>query len=153
MPTFVLKKYEEAKPADQVPEEGKVETGEDKETSVQEKEPQKEMLVEVSGSVSEIVAIALNKVFANKGVTVEETEDSKTTDAEAISTEDIEDDPVKALRSAKSGKSVLIVTEGFKTKKEEFFLENMKNYQGKVFYTVESFVDYLVSEMCDESNR
>lgn len=144
MPTFVLKKYQETKPTNEVPDDRTEETA-------QEEEPEKEMLVEVSGSVSEIVAVALNKVFANKGVTVEETEDSGTVDAEAISTEDIENDPVSALRHAKAGSSVLIITEGFKTRKEEFFLENMKNYQGKVFYTVESFVDYLVSEMCHES--
>ena len=147
MPTFVLKKYRETQAE---PESGKEPAEQNNEEQLAGKEVDKEMTVEVSGSVSEIVANALNKVFANKGVTVEETETSDKTDAEAISTEDIENDPVRALRSAKAGKSVLVVTEGFKTKKEEYFLTNMEDYSGKVFYSVEGFVEHLAKEMCDD---
>lgn len=154
MPTFVLKKYQETQTNTETQDpntESDTENPNIENTEGQDKKPaDKEMMVEVSGSVSEIVATALNRVFVNKGVTVEEVEDNKEIDAEAISTEDIENDPVKALRTAKSGNAVLIVSEGFTTKKEEYFLANMENYEGKVFYSVESFVKYLVSEMLND---
>lgn len=153
MPTFVLKKYQETPVKSETPEET---PNQNEETTTQDsdgKPVEKELLVEVSGSVSEIVATALNKVFANKGVTVEESDEEKEVNAEVVSTEDIESDPVKALRSAKSSNVVLIVSEGFTTKKEEYFLTNMEDYQGKVFYSVESFVAYLVSEMNNDPDN
>lgn len=143
MPTFVLKKYQD----NQTEQENEL-----SEEQPKEKVVDKEMMVEVSGSVAEIVANALNKVFANKNVEVEETESSDKVDAEAISTEDIERDPVNALRVARSTNILLVASEGFKSKKDEYFLANMEDYQGKVFYSVESFIEHIVSEMCDDVN-
>jgi len=153
MPTFVLKKYQETPVKSETPEETPNQNEEIVDKDPEGKPVEKELLVEVSGSVSEIVATALNKVFANKGVTVEESDEEKEVNAEVVSTEDIENDPVKALRSAKSSNVVLIVSEGFTTKKEEYFLANMENYEGKVFYSVESFVAYLVSEMNNDPDN
>lgn len=153
MPTFVLKKYQETPVKSETPEETPNQNEETTDKDPESKPVEKELLVEVSGSVSEIVATALNKVFANKGVTVEESDEEKEVNAGVISTEDIENDPVKALRSAKSSNAVLIVSEGFTTKKEEYFLTNMEDYQGKVFYSVESFIDYLACEMTNDPDN
>lgn len=139
MSTFILKKYEEKK-------QPSTET-EEKEAVPSERDAEKEMTIEVSGSVSEIIANALNKVFANTNVEIEEVkEDGKAADAEAITMEDIRNDPVKTLRAVKQSKAVVITGEGFKTKEDEWFATNMEDYDGKVFYSVEKFIDFIADE-------
>lgn len=152
MPTFVLKKYEE-KPVTKEPDTEQ--PSEQPESTNTVKTVQKEMEIDVSGSISEIVANALNKVFANTGVDIEEKEESSQTEggAAAISVETIRIDPVSVLRKAKSASVIVFAGESFHTKEDEWFLVNMEDYKGKVFYSVEKFVNYLVSEMCDESNH
>ncbi len=151
MPTFVLKKYEEKKDTNQ-PEEG---TESSQSQSDDSKSPiKKEMSVEVSGSISEIIANALNRVFVNTDVEVEEVKDGeRTPDAEAITMEDIRSEPVKTLRAVKQSKVVVISGEGFHTKEDEWFITNMEDYPGKVFYSVEKFVDYLVEEFKDTDGQ
>lgn len=134
MTTFVLKKYAD-------PETNKPKEKEQPKEEVQDKE----LMVEVSGSVAEIVANALNKVLVNKGIEAKQVEEGSS-EIKAISTEDINKDPVSSLRKVKNSKALLITTEGFTTKKEEWFLTNIEGSVGKVFYTVESFVDYIVKE-------
>ena len=151
MPTFVLKKYEEKKDTTQ-PEEGTESSQPQADTS--ESPIKKEMSVEVSGSISEIIANALNRVFANTDVEVEEVKDGeRTADAEAITMEDIRSEPVKTLRAVKQSKVVVISGEGFRTKEDEWFITNMEDYQGKVFYSVEKFVDHLVEEFKDTDGQ
>lgn len=142
MATFVLKKYEEPKQTETSPE-----LNTEKETPGVTAEGQtKEVTINVSGSISEIVANALNKVLVNKEITVEETADTQS-EVKAISTEDINNFPLETLRSVKNSRVLLITTEGFKTKQEEWFLTNLEHSDvGKVFYSVESFVDYIVKE-------
>lgn len=151
MPTFVLKKYEEKKDTDQ-PEEGTESSQPQSDTG---KNPiKKEMSVEVSGSISEIIANALNKVFVNTDVEVEEVKDGeRTADAEAITMEDIRSEPLKTLRAVKQSKVVVISGEGFYTREDEWFVTNMEDYPGKVFYSVEKFVDYLVEEFKDTDGQ
>ncbi len=151
MPTFVLKKYEEKKDTDQT-EEGTESTQPQSDTG---KNPiKKEMSVEVSGSISEIIANALNKVFVNTDVEVEEVKDGeRAPDAEAITMEDIRSEPLKTLRAVKQSKVVVISGEGFYTKEDEWFITNMEDYPGKVFYSVEKFVDYLVEEFKDTDGQ
>lgn len=151
MPTFVLKKYEEKKDTDQL-EEGTESSQPQSDTG---KSPiKKEMSVEVSGSISEIIANALNKVFVNTDVEVEEVKDGeRAADAEAITMEDIRNEPVKTLRAAKQSKAIVISGEGFHTKEDEWFITNMEDYPGKVFYSVEKFVDYLVEEFKDTDGQ
>lgn len=137
MPTFILKKYQDKDPVEQTdvaPEEQQ-----------QEKEVSKEMTVEVTGSISEIVAQALNKVMINKNIEVEEVE-SNDASVKAISTEDINADPLAALELVSKADVLFISGNGFHTAKEEWFLTNIENKVGKVFYSVEAFVDYISSE-------
>lgn len=139
MPTFVLKKYAEENP---VEKQEQVETNEQNEQT-----PEKEITVAVSGSISEIVANALNKVLVNKKVEIEEKPDEEGITVQAVSTEDINNKPLETLRSVKGVQVLLIATEGFHTREEEWFLTNIKDQVGKVFYTVESFVDYISKEL------
>lgn len=134
MATFVLKKY--AEPDTNKPKE---------EEPPKEEKITKEMTVEVTGSVAEVVANALNRALVNKDVEIEEVKEGES-EVNAISTEEINKDPVSSLRKVRNSKVLLIATEGFTTKKEEWFLQNIEGSVGKVFYTVESFVNYIVKE-------
>lgn len=138
MPTFVLKKYdqENAQVDQQDPNQ---------ENQQQERTPSKEMTVEVTGSISEIVANALNKVMVNKGVEVEEMEQAESS-VKAISTEDINSDPIATLESVSKADVLFISGKGFHTAKEEWFLTNIEHKVGKVFYSVEAFIEYISGE-------
>ena len=149
MAVFVLKKYA-------VPEEGEKE-----EESVaagptdEEKKEEESFSIHVTGSISEIIAKALQKTLANKEVEVSELEEEHVDEADvaakAISTEDIRDEPVKTLRSISDNDVVFISSEGFNTKTDEWFLLNLNNKTKNVFYTVNSFMNYVsdrVDKMC-----
>lgn len=146
MPTFVLKKYADPKTQEQ-PQPAQDEPPQEQNTPVT-KTPQKEIMIEVSGSVASIVAHALNKTLVRKDVTVDEVTETSG-DVKAISTEDIANNPVETLRKVRDSKLLFIATEGFKTKKEEWFLTNLEGRVGQVFYSVEAFVDYLKKELSD----
>lgn len=141
MPTFILKKYQDKDPVEQ-PE---VKPEDQQQDQSQEKTVSKEMTVEVTGSISEIVAQALNKVMVNKNIEMEEVESNDAT-VKAISTEDINSDPVAALESVVKADVLFISGNGFHTAKEEWFLTNIENKVGKVFYSVEAFVNFISSE-------
>lgn len=140
MPTFVLKKYEE-KTQTTNPEENQ-------EPQSVEPAVKKEMTVEISGSISEIVANALNKVLVNKNVEMTEQENAESS-VKAISTEDINNDPLTALNNIKQTDVLLISGTGFTTPKEEWFLTNIEDKVDKVFYSVEAFVNYIAGEFTD----
>lgn len=135
MATFVLKKYEEKKSdlsqADPV-----------EKTDESTPEEDEKLVITVTGTVAEIVANALNKVLSNK-VEVIESEDSSLADIKAVSTEDINSNPVDTFNSIKNNDVVFIYNSGFKTAKEEWFLTNLPNKNSNVFYTVESFITYI----------
>lgn len=135
MATFVLKKYEEKKSdlsqADPV-----------EKTDESTPEEDEKLVITVTGTVAEIVANALNKVLSNK-VEVIESEDSSLADIKAVSTEDINSNPVDTFNSIKNNDVVFIYNSGFKTAKEEWFLTNLPNKNSNVFYTIESFISYI----------
>ncbi len=135
MATFVLKKYEEKK--NDISESKPVEkTGEEI-----PQEDQK-LVITVTGTIAEIVANALNKVLSNK-VEVIENEDPALSDIKAVSTEDINNNPIDTFNSIKNNDVVFIYNSGFKTAKEEWFLTNLPNKNSNVFYTIESFISYI----------
>lgn len=133
MTTFVLKKYAE-----------KEETNENLESK--EEKDSEEMTITVVGSVSEIVAKALNKVL-DKQLEIKQQEDNASSDVKAISTEDINTNPVDTFNSIKPNDVVFIHNNGFKTKEEEWFLTNIGNKTQNVFYTVESFIKFIQKKL------
>lgn len=140
MTTFVLKRYNEQSNQQQSTDENKK----------AEQEPIKETKISIAGSISEIVAKALiTKLSTVPDAVVDQTEgsaESPDISAVAITTEEINDDPVKALRSVQDNANVFIQTEGFHTSKEEWFLMNLSNKTSNVFYTLESFVSHLAKK-------
>lgn len=135
MTTFTLKKYEEVKPDDN--SEQQVEQKE-----VANKEPLS-LNVSVVGSISEIVAKALNEALANKVKVVEQTDGPDTT-VKAISTEDINSDPANTFKNINKDDAVFIHSPGpFKTKEEEWFLTNIHNKTDNVFFSIEKFINYI----------
>ena len=138
MPTFLLKKYDSA-PTENVNQENPEQPSEKKEEQIPET-----MTITVSGSISQIVATALNKVLENTDVQVEQTDsEDQNADVKAISTENINEEPVDTLRNIHDNDFVFIHTQGFTTAQEEWFLTNMANKTNKVVYTLESFINHV----------
>lgn len=141
MPTFLLKKYNQT-PTEHVNQEAPEQSEQQKEED-KEKIPES-MTITVSGSISQIVATALNKVLKNTDVNVEQIEsEDQTADVKAISTENINEEPVDTLRNIHDNDFVFIHTNGFTTSQEEWFLTNMANKTNKVVYTLESFIKHI----------
>lgn len=137
MTTFVLKKYDNSV---QSP---------NSETNTEIK-PTEEVTIKVEGSVAEIVASALQRVLANK-VNIQEVEDNQDTEnteqVKAISTEEINKDPLKAFNSINKQDIVFIQNKGFKTSTEEWFLLNIPNKTNTVFYTIESLLKHVCAKL------
>lgn len=138
MPTFLLKKYETA-PTEHVNQENTEQPKQEE----QEQAP-KELTITVSGSISQIVASALNKVLQNTDVNVEQTDtEDQNASVKAISTENINQEPVDTLRNIHDNDFVFIHTHGFTTAQEDWFLTNVANKTNKVVYTLESFLKHV----------
>lgn len=133
MTTFTLKKYEENKEQDQQTQQAALNADQQKE----------ELTVSVVGSISEIVAKALHKALAHD-VEIQEQPEGEAGNTKAISTEDINSAPLDTFNSINKDDAVFIHSEnGFKTKEEEWFLTNIGNKTENVFYTLESFIQYI----------
>lgn len=131
MAVFTLKKYEEAPKA--------TVGGPVAEPLASEQEEQKKdqiVTIRANDSVSGIVATALYSTMSN----VDEEEEDSEVDAQVISTEDINNSPTDTWNQVKNIRSVVIVNEGFKTKKEEWFLASLESANVKVFYSIESYL-------------
>jgi len=131
MTTFVLKKYENKEKEDK-PEEEKEEVNNNK-----------ELLITIKGTISEIVSNALNKVLKKSNIIIEEDPEDKPTDNIIVTTEDINIDPIEVFKNIPKGSTLYIQNNGFKTAKEEWFLTNLKNKEVDVCYTLESFIRKL----------
>ena len=149
MTTFILKKYSDKESVPKTDEEKKELMEQEKQGAVQAKE-EESIQIEVSGSISSIVAAALQKVLGNKNIQLDVVEDTNEEQADstikAISSEDINNDPLKTFRSINDSDVVFISTEGFTTSQEEWFLTNLPNKTSKVFYSVEGLADFLVQQ-------
>lgn len=136
MTTFVLTKYQPTEPLNE-------DTNAKANDEAKAKEDEK-LIINIEGSVAEIVANALRRVLGNKAVIEQIEDENEATDkVKAISTEDINQDPLKAFNSIGQGDIVLIQNHGFKTAMEDWFLLNMPNKTPNVFYSVESFMKYI----------
>lgn len=138
MTTFVLKKYEEQKPL-----EGAV-TGDETKTEPAAKE---EAVIEIQASdtIAKIVATALYKALPNN-ISIEEKEEAEST-TNVVSTEDINSNPVDCLKKLPNGSTVMIMNEGFRTEKEEWFLSSLGNKNVNAFYSMESFIKHIKAKL------
>lgn len=137
MPVFTLKKYD-APTEKTVSEDHEAKEAVDKEND----ELNRAVSIHASDTVSKIVADALYKTLSR----VEESNDKKETepaDAQVISTEDINLAPADVWNSVKKSNTIVIVNEGFRTAKEEWFLSTLEEQGKKVFYSVESYLTSL----------
>lgn len=142
MPTFLLKKYNTS-PDENVNKETQEQPAEQSSEQKEDQSPET-MMITVSGSISQIVATALNKVLQNTNVTIEETEtEDQSSSIKAISIEDINKEPVDTLRNIHDNDFVFIHTNGFSTAKEEWFLTNIANKTNRIVYTLESFIRHI----------
>lgn len=140
MPVFTLKSYDQQQSAKE--ETAKQQDSEQERQDKQEK--MKTVLIQANDSVAKIVATALyEKLGNNEGTEVEEGGDTKEPDVNIVSTEDINLRPVDTWRMVKNTPNVVIVNEGFKTDKEEWFLSALGNAGTKVHYSVESYLRTL----------
>lgn len=150
MTTFVLKKYSD-QTEDNLTEEQKLEQQTEQKKEQQKKDEEVRLQIQLTGSVSSIVANALYKVLGNKQVELEEadSEDVEGTESSirVVSTEEINSSPVEAYRAISEEDIVFIDSKGFTTNEEEWFLMNLEHKPNRVFYTVESLANYLVSKL------
>lgn len=160
MPTFVLKKYDQ--PTTEV-KESPIEKREDGEgTEIGTEEPkQSQLTVKVTGSISEILANALNTAFANKNIEMSEIEDDDVEESEqkdespdkvevkSISTEEINSDPFSAIKRVSAEQLVLIDSKQkpFSSSNEEWFLSNAHDRSRQVFTTATQFADHVAKLM------
>lgn len=138
MTTFVLKKYEPKKEDDTIEEKTK-ETKEDNNTLDKIK-------ITVDTSISEIISELLYKKLPNVKIEVEK-EDKNESTIKAVSTENINSDPIKTFNSINNNDTIFIINKGFRTSKEEWFLTNLENKTSNIIYTEESFIRFIKSKL------
>ena len=134
MTTFVLSKYKDEKPSN------------DNVTETEEvtKEEDVKLTIEVTGSIAEVIATAINKVFSKK-IEITETEDSGVeADTKVITTEDINENPIDCLSMVKPNNTLYVRTEtAFSTAKEEWFLLNANDRTSNIVYSNEAFFKHI----------
>lgn len=133
MPVFTLKSYDEKTPV----------TTDDPNTPAEEKpEPQNErtVVIQANDSVSKLVAAALYRTMSRVS---EDSKAEKPADARVISTEDINAAPARTWATVRGIPNVVIVSEGFHTAKEEWFLSSLECAGVKVHYSVEGYLRTL----------
>ena len=138
MATFVLKKYEPKKEDDTIEEKTK-ETKEDNNTLDKIK-------ITADTSISEIISELLYKKLSNVKIEVEK-EDKNESTIKAVSTENINSDPIKTFNSINNNDTIFIINKGFRTSKEEWFLTNLENKTSNIIYTEESFIIFIKSKL------
>lgn len=127
MTTFILKKYEDNKE--------NITTKEKEDTS------NNDLLITIDGSISEIIIKALYKALDNNiEINEQNTEESN---IKVISTENINKLPLDTFNSIQKNDIVFIYNRGFKTSQEEWFLTNIFNKTNNIYYTLESFINFI----------
>lgn len=137
MTTFVLKKYEPKKEDDTI--EKTKETKEDNNTLDKIK-------ITADTSISEIISELLYKKLPNVKIEIEK-EDKNESTIKAVSTENINSDPIKTFNSININDTIFIINKGFRTSKEEWFLTNLENKTSNIIYTEESFIRFIKSKL------
>lgn len=137
MPVFTLTKYDE--PIKPTVAQADSET---QDKSEEQQEIEQQVTIHANDTVSKIVADALYKTLS-KTEKVEQANDKNQVDTEVVSTEDINHSPADVWLAVKKAKNVVIVNEGFKTAKEEWFLSTLEAQGKTVFYSMESYLASL----------
>lgn len=146
MPTFVLKKYE---PTETKTEQVEGESGgSDGQPATDSQKQEAFIEINATDSIGKIIVQALHKALPNVDITERNAgEKAEQDDTKVISTEDINKNPVDTLQLVRSSKHVLIMGEGFKTQKDEWFLQSLENLGIEVFYTVGSFSRHIAKKL------
>lgn len=139
MSTFIISKYNK-------PDETKTSETQNDQVNTDGKNDKEELIIQVSGTISEIVARALNKALGNS-IDIEVKQEESNSNIKAISTEDINKTPASTFNSIKKDDILFIHSKGFNTATEEWFLSNLANKTPKVFYTLEHFVSYVKTSL------
>lgn len=139
MTTFVLKKYEEPQdsPNGQIQEK----------TEAESKPTKDQITIEIKGSIAEIVADALYKLMPQINDEEQPQPNGEPVNVTALSTEDINTDPVSAFSQVGKDDVVFIQNNGFHTQKEEWFLLNLPNKTNNVFFSVESLIKHFQAKL------
>jgi len=133
MTTFILKKYEESNNTNVT----------DIDTS--EKKEEEDNTIVILGSISEIVAKALQEVLGKNSTEISDQEKESTTAVKTVTTEEINNNPIDSFNSIDKDDIVYIESKGFTTAKEEWFLTNLENKTNKVFFSIPSLAKHLKS--------
>ncbi len=153
MTTFVLSKYSPENDTT-IKSEPTTANSQDSQTQQNQSEPTNpKLMVSVTGTIAEIVAKALNKVFAKDEVQIQEVSDGEEPDEKendiksvAISSESIGKDPFTLLNTIRKDEAVFIASEGFKTLEERWFIVNIPNKTSNVFLSVDKFANHIRSQ-------
>jgi hypothetical protein len=151
MPTFVLKKYEPTPPA------APADVATDKEPTTEKGEEPVTFAVTTNDSVSQIVAMALYKSMPNNvQITEGEDEDGDAAKLNALSVIDsksVNDQPVLTLEQVSGYGTVAVLSRGFNTKQEEWFLNSLGNRNSRVLYSMQGVVAHVKKQLgvTDES--
>jgi hypothetical protein len=133
MPVFNLTKYDDAVKQSEDQAAARDQTKDDQVELHEQK-----ISIHASDTVSKIVADALYKTLT-KVEPVEQT-DEEAPNTEVVSTEDINRSPADVWIAVKKAQTVVIVTEGFRTQREEWFLSVLQEQGKTVFYSMESYL-------------
>jgi len=142
MTTFILKKYEPKK------EENIISNIDEEEKKKENDDILEEIKITSDSSISGIISKLLYKKLPNNiEIKVGEEKNSEENSIKAISTENINKNPLKTFNSINKNDTVFILNKGFKTSCEEWFLTNIENKTSNIIYTEEKFISYIKEKL------
>jgi len=142
MPVFALKKYqpkENQQPVEneQTPQEGNKE--------------EKEVTIDVIGSIPEIVINALYKEFGNDAK-IEEVENSvENPDIKVVSSESINTNGLDALKRINENDTVYLYLNRFTTTQESWFMYNLEHKTKNIIFTMERFLNVVRDKLNNDT--
>ena len=142
MPVFTLKKYqpkENQQPVEneQTPQEGNKE--------------EKEVTIDVIGSIPEIVINALYKEFGNDAK-IEEVENSvENPDIKVVSSESINTNGLDALKRINENDTVYLYLNRFTTTQESWFMYNLEHKTKNIIFTMERFLNVVRDKLNNDT--
>lgn len=134
MPVFVLKKYqpkENQQPVEneQTPQEGNKE--------------EKEVTIDVIGSIPEIVINALYKKFGNDAKIEKVEGNVENPDIKVVSSESINADGLATLKKINENDTVYLYLNRFTTTQESWFMHNLEHKTKNIIFTMERFLNVV----------
>lgn len=134
MPVFALKKYQ--------PKENQ-QPVENEQTPQEENKEEKEVTIDVIGSIPEIVINALYKEFGND-TKIEKVENSvENPDIKVVSSESINADGLATLKKINENDTVYLCLNRFTTTQESWFMYNLEHKTKNIILTMERFLNVV----------